>query len=436
MQELLIYIHRINPRVEFIFRHLFTRNAGQPIRLCEQAEILIAYKGPKFSYGLESFPGILHFSSAPLLFEDEIKEINTGFFIHNQMPALFPLTGESALPYDPFAAAFYLISRYEEYLPFKEDAWHRFAPELSIAHKHDFMEKPVVEIWMQEVMDILQKHFPVLKPEAPAYRFIPTVDIDMAWAYRHKGFLRTLGAFTRDLLFGNYAELKARVSTLRKQADDPYFTFDYLDQLEQQFKIQHLYFILLGRHGKYDKNIRASHPAMRQLVQRLKARSPIGIHPSYASNFHAGKVVQELKYLGKLSGKAISQSRQHYLLISFPETLRKLHDIGICEDYTLGYTSAPGFRAGTCKPYPFYDLVLESETALICYPLILMDAGLQYYLKLPPDEAITKAAELIETVKKYQGTMVTLFHNNSLSEQNEWAGWRKVYETVLAMASA
>ena len=38
----------------------------------------------------------------------------------------FEQTENSALPFDVFAAGFYLLSRYEEYLPHIKDRFHRF----------------------------------------------------------------------------------------------------------------------------------------------------------------------------------------------------------------------------------------------------------------------------------------------------------------------
>ncbi len=433
---LLIHVHQKTSRVEYIFRHLLTTNAGLDIRITKNRENFIGYEGPKFSYGIKSFSGILHFSSANLLFENEIQKQDIGYFLHIQKPAFFPVDSQSsALPFDPFATAFYFISRYEEYLPFTADAYHRFPPEQSLAFKHNLMEIPLVEICLQKILEILKKRFPELETKQPVYRFIPTVDVDMVWAYRHKSLLRTSGGFIRDILKNDRAAVKNRISTLRQKQKDPYFTFDYLDTLEQKFGISHLYFILLGRHGKYDKNTQPNHPAMQALVKRLHQRGSVGIHPSYASNFKKEKALQEKQILEALTESSITKSRQHYLVIRFPDTFRNLIEAGIQEDYSLGYTSAVGFRAGTCRPFPFYDLEREQESSLMCYPLNLMDASWQYYQKLVPPAAIEAAFQLIETVKQYNGTLVTLFHNNSLSEMNEWQGWRKVYEAILKKAT-
>jgi len=434
-QMLLIHVPQKTNRVEYIFRHLLLTNAGLHIRITKSSENFINYTGPKFSYGPKAFPGILHFAAVSLLFETGIQIQDTHYFKTKGTAVFFPLKdAEASLPFDPFAAAFYFISRYEEYLPFTADTYHRFPPEQSLAYKHNLMEIPLVEVWLEKVLGVLKKHFPELEIKQPVYRFIPTVDVDMAWAYRHKGLLRTSGGFFRDILKNDRAALKNRICTLRQKQSDPYFTFDYLDNLEAKYGITHLYFLLLGKHGKYDKNTVPGHPAMQALAKRLHKRGPVGIHPSYASNFRQGRMEQEKQLLEQMISKPVTQSRQHYLVIRFPETLRSLNEAGIREDYSLGYTSAIGFRAGTCRPFPFYDLQRDEASQLICYPLNLMDAGLQYYLKLKPDEAIIKAGHLIESVKKYQGTLVSLFHNNSLSDTNEWKDWKKVYESILEAA--
>ena len=40
--------------------------------------------------------------------------------------------------FDVFSASFYLVSRYEEYLPYVKDMYERFQAENSLAYKHNF----------------------------------------------------------------------------------------------------------------------------------------------------------------------------------------------------------------------------------------------------------------------------------------------------------
>ena len=73
----------------------------------------------------------------------------------------------------------------------------------------------------------------------------------------------------------------------------------------------------------------------------------------------------------------VTKSRQHFLAFELPTTYLKLIQSGILEDYSMGYASHLGFRAGICSPFRFYNLLEEKETDLVVYPFQVMDVTLQ-----------------------------------------------------------
>ena len=82
-------------------------------------------------------------------------------------------------------------------------------------------------------------------------------------------------------------------------------------------------------------------------------------------------------------------------------------------------------------PFRFYDLMDECETQLLIHPFILMDVTLRQYLGLNPGEAIIRINRLVEKVKAVNGIFTSLWHNESLSEQGVWRGWRRVFESMI-----
>jgi hypothetical protein len=105
--------------------------------------------------------------------------------------------------------------------------------------------------------------------------------------------------------------------------------------------------------------------------------------------------------------------------------------MGIKEDYSMGYASCSGFRAGTCTSFLFYDLVSDCETNLVIHPFLVMDVTLKQYLGLNPGEALDRIYRLVEIVKAVNGTFTSLWHNESLSEHGVWKGWRSVFEGMV-----
>ena len=139
----------------------------------------------------------------------------------------------------------------------------------------------------------------------------------------------------------------------------------------------------------------------------------------------------EKERLEKIVGKRITKSRQHFLKLRFPTTYQTALKAGITDDYTMGFASHAGFRAGTCTSFPFFDLEHNCQTNLLIHPFQIMDVTLKNYLNLQPDQAWQLIDRLLDEVKKVNGTFISLFHNESLHDFNEWQGWRKVFEQTL-----
>ena len=121
-----------------------------------------------------------------LLFENKIIEQPIQCFDANGRKAFF--ISDSDFPFDIFAASFYLLSRYEEYLPHQKDIYGRYAHENSLAFKEAFLNQPLVNLWLKDFKDALKRAFPKLTPEGSGrhslFTLLPTYDIDIAWSYQ------------------------------------------------------------------------------------------------------------------------------------------------------------------------------------------------------------------------------------------------------------
>ena len=144
------------------------------------------------------------------------------------------------------------------------------------------------------------------------------------------------------------------------------------------------------------------------------------------------KAKNEKKLLESILNSQVYRSRQHFLRIDLPETYQYLIDLGITEDYTMGFAKHYGFRAGTCTPFYFYDLDFEIQTPLKIFPFAVMDGTLKDYLSLTTKKSFETIEKLVEEVKKVDGTFITIFHNESLSGTGRWINWDKKFEEFLA----
>lgn len=351
-----------------------------------------------------------------------------------QLPVIFHAKGEYSIPFDIFSAVFFLVSRYEEYLPYTPDAHERFPPEASVLVKHNWIKMPLVNLWVLELKKWLERKFPDLNFNPRKFRYQSTIDIDMAWKYRHKGFYRGTGALLRDISGGYFTRLKERLGMLLGGKKDPYFNFGEQDQWHEEFRTNVIYFILLGEFGAFDKNISPRNACFREFIKDLASRFTTGIHPSYAGFLDNEKVAAEIELLADISGKPVKISRQHFLRMKLPESFEILLENGIREDYTLGYTSYSGFRAGIAADFFWFNLRTNRVTELRLFPFCHMDITPMFYEKKSIPQACEDLSVFMKSVAECGGYFSSLWHNESLSDSERWKGWRELYIHTLKTA--
>lgn len=431
---LLVFCLKLTNRVRYIFEHVFDQNLGIPISFTDDKEAFIAHEGPKLNYSNRKFTDEIFFYACSLLFERGIKKQQVKVEDYEGYKIFFISRNNSHLPFDLFAASFFLITRYEEYWVSGKDQFGRFKAESSLAYQHDFLHKPLIDIWIEQLKKVLLSKYPSLKFATRKYSFVPTYDIDIAYAYVHKGFLRNWGGYLIDLKNLDFTTFKHRLKTHLGRKKDPYDTFDWQIKLQRKYKLRPIYFFLVGDYSLYDKNISIDSPTYQDLIQSINDIADVGIHPSYESNKSLKRIEREIKRLTQVLKTDIKQSRQHYLKLSIPSTYQNLLEYDIKKDYTMGYADHVGFRASTASSFYFYDISLEIKTILKVFPFCVMDVTLQHYLNLNPADALQMVKKLIKEIKAVDGLFMTLWHNHTLGEIQGWKGWRAVYEKIVKMA--
>lgn len=434
---LLIYAPADTPRLRYTISLVFGDLLEIPCRLTLSAEEFTAYPGPGMAYGIKPAGDGLYLAAAPLLFESTLSQTAPAMAGNGRNAILFPTHGDDSAPgFDPLAAIFYMVSRYEEYKPVKRDKFGRYPASESIASTGGFLEEPMVHLWAEKLGMWIRSRFPEFPAPAKKFRFVPTIDIDHAYAFRYRPLLRTLGGFGRALLSGKPADAFRRIRVLTGLANDPFDTFSYIRETHTPYGSQPLYFYLFADHGGDDNNIPVSHPATAALLRQIDDLRGVGIHPSLSSNKQLLRLETEVKGLQGVLKRPVTNSRQHFLKLSFPKTYRSLIQLGITDDFSMGYASHPGFRAGIAIPYRYFDLERNEVAPLTIHPVTVMDVTLKDYLRLSPEESLTTIGRLIDKVVEVGGEFVSLWHNESLCDCGRWKGWRTVYEEMLRLTAA
>ena len=421
---ILIYSKAQTERLKYITHHIFNRIWGIPFQICEDITDFENYQGYKLNYSDVFFENVISIRPHNLLFEQTITPQTIDIVMYKETPVCFQTkTLDEILPFDIFAASFYFLSRYEEYLPHQQDEFQRYMATESIASEHHFLHLAVVDRWIEILATALKNTYPDLVFADRTYSFIPTYDIDIAYAYLHRSFLLSAAGYIRYFSFKNF---KQRTQVLLKKRQDPYDTFDYLSNLHKLNNLRPCYFFLVAKkHSRYDKNIHYKNPYFKELIQKLAENADIGLHTSYYAKDCPQKMDFELDFLQKTIQKLVVKNRHHYLRFSLPDTYNVLASKGIKEEYSMGYPQTVGFRAGTCNAFLFFDLQNNRTSEMEIYPLLFMENALS---KLPSEEEIINyLLPYIEEVKRYKGVLVSLFHNQSFENEK----WKKVYEKLL-----
>ena len=431
---LLIYTHKITPRLKYVFKQIFRGFLDIQIGFTTAVDEFIAHDGHKMSYTNKPLGAELFFQSNKILFEQGINDVEINVTEVEGVPVFFQVGPKSAMHFDIFGASFYLLSRYEEYLPHIRDDHNRFSAEDSLAFKNGFIKKPLVDIWVDQLYAVLDERFNFEQKREKKFRFESTIDVSKVYDYNSKGFTRGIVGLFIDLFSFKFSRVYERVVTILGLRKDPYDSFSLLVRLQKKYKMKMSYFFLLANYSRYDRNISYNKTRLHSLIKAVGDRSNIGLHPSYFSNSMPEKFKIEKDRLEGIANFRIKSSRQHYIKLQLPETYRFLIDIEIFEDYSMGYADNIGYRASTSEVFYFYDLDFEIQTPLKIHPFVVSDYAMKKSMNLSPEKALEEIIQLLEFAKATKSNFISLFHNDSLGRSDDWQGWRNVYIEMVKLA--
>jgi hypothetical protein len=430
----LLYCHTITPRVKYI-ADFISQYFKHPFQVTANEQAYIATSGPRINYSHQRYsPEEIYIKPCPILSESEKRRFHIHTIEHKHYKAFFETDGD--MRFDLFGAMFYLLSRYEEYLPHQKDMYGRFAHQSSVAYREEFLHLPLINIWLEDFRELCTQKFPDLQFTPARFEFEPTYDIDIAWCHKHKTFKENFGGIMQAILQGKWGTARKHIRVLKGKIEDPYDAYEWMDDLHERFDLHPIYFILVSAEkGRHDHNIDIHNPDFQRLVHSIATKNKVGLHPSWASSDHRNFLAREKMYLEKVTNQHIHISRQHYIRMFMPYTYQFLIENGITHEYSMGYGSINGFRASVAMPFYWYDLEREEKTNLLVHPFCFKDSNAYYEQNLSAQEALQELLQFYTTIKSVNGTMCTLWHNQFLGTADEFKGWRDTYENFIEIVS-
>ena len=425
---LLIYTHKITPRFSYTARQVFSRILGIEISYTTRVEDFIRHKGPKITYTRQPLQNEFFIRSHELLFQQGIEDIGIQIETWEELPCFFRTSEGSAIPFDILAASFYLISRYEEYLPHMKDIHGRFPPRESLAYKHGFLRMPLVDLWAQKLLGVLRERFPEIRADREPYAFTPVIDVTTSHCYAHRGFFRGTAGFLFDLSRLRLRRVWERIRVLFDKELDPYDNYDRLIALNKEYRLRTMFFFQFAEYSTYDKNVSTNNNAFRYLIKSVADYCVVSLAISYTATEDLAILKEERKRLSEVLHRPVKYSRIRYNRVDVPHTYRKLMEAEFTEDYSMGYTHEIGFRPGTCTPFYFYDLTLEVQQPVKVCPFAFHDYAL---LRYDTQETLWKDLDkLFEQVKSVSGQFIPIFSNELLGGDQK-TDWLELYEKVV-----
>jgi hypothetical protein len=363
------------------------------------------------------------------------------FIVENDIPIIF---GNSTLKIenstltcsiDIFASSFFMLTRWEEYVDKTRDEHERFASISSLAFKYNFLDRPVVNEYIEMLWNMLTHLGIEQQRKKREYKLIPTHDVD--FPLRYFSTKKVIKEIARDLVKNKkYKEaiLKAKEYSSIKLGfnSDPYDTFDYMINTERKAGLKSYFFFMgEGTSPMYDDNYDMNDKYIQKLVKKItNAEHKIGIHPSYFTYNNKNQMQKEKENIEKSTNIKIKYGRQHYLRFEVPTTWQNWEDNNMVWDSTISYADKEGFRCGVCYEYSVFNILTRKKLKLKEKPLIMMEGSfVTYQPNITPKEMMIKINNLINTVKKYQGEFVFLWHNSCYSDN--WRPYKNIYEQIV-----
>jgi hypothetical protein len=345
-----------------------------------------------------------------------------------------------ARPWDLITFTFLCLSRWEERsnVDGVRDSRGRFPAERSLAAKHGFLHRPVIDEWALVLRAWLETRSS-WRATSSSFRVFLTSDID---SVRKFGSLRTVArSVGADVLRNRAAApstLRAGIKALRSEAADPHVAGVHrLMDVAERYGHRAAFYFKTAVKSPHDSGYDLAQTPARSLVSAVRARDhEIGFHPGYRTVDDFIEFDAEWQRFQEAVGPTVAVGgRQHNLRFHVPETWRRWSEAGLTYDSSMGFAETAGFRCSTCQPYPVFDIERDRELPILERPLVVMDTTLSSprYEGLDRDAATRRITSLATSCRRVNGEFVLLWHNSSF--EGAYAGWGDVLETALAEIS-
>ena len=393
----LVYTHKITPRIRYIFKHIFKNMLMINFDLTSKVEIFVAHSGPKLSYSNKPLGDEFFVKSHFLLFEQGITPQKLKLDFWDELPIFFATDAECDCPFDIFAASFFLLCRYEECMPYLKTDSGYFNPSQSISVKFNFLELPIIDLWVSKFQEQLASNFlEIVKKQdyKPSKKIL--LEVPIAFRYSNRSLLENLGDIFSAIWKLNLKQLIIHILVLMKLRNDPFETYYQWEDWFNESSIKPIVFFLFARSSSYQTSTSIFNLRFRKIIKKTGDFFSLGLLTSIRAQIDSKKqILREKNDFQKLTNRAIFDVRLSNGIFNLRKDYEMLYENEFKNDYSMGYLDQIGFRAGTATPYYFYDFSRESQLSLKLTPIFATEESLKRINNPFPFEKLRAAYEML-----------------------------------------
>lgn len=430
-----IYTDKYTSRLKYIVDHIFKRILRQSINIVNKVEDLPTNStSPTIIYSETlRVKGAFHIIPNGLLFKKGVRQYDIDMINWEGEQAFFSTTGGD-IPFDIFSAAFYLLSRYEEYLPIEDnfDDKGYFKSEKSLAYKEGFLEKPIIDIWATKLEEKLEAFFPEYQvSKEKRFRCLPIIAVNTPYRYRTYSILGNVLRLGKKVVERDWSELKKQIRVLLRIEQDPYCNIEKIVELHNRNSLRPLFALRVSNKKWYRRPVYLAYNTYKKFLCR---NYQVALCASGRAVLSATQLKLEQKLLSRIFRMRVVISMSCRSEFSISKYYKNLSNAKIKEDFSMSYPDRIGFRTSTCTPFRIYDLNKEEYYRMDVHSVPVADWSAKK-MNISRDRFIDSTIKIANLVKNVNGELVIAYHNDTFVDSSIWKGWSSAYEYTVRYAS-
>jgi hypothetical protein len=252
--------------------------------------------------------------------------------------------------------------------------------------------------------------------------------VQQPYHYAKKGFIRSVAGFGKDVYKLRFREVLLRTKVLLGFKNDPLDVYDWVIDAVKDKRNKLTVFFLLGEHLKLRDGFNSRRKNFKWLIKFISDYTEVGLLFSNNALYDLEMLKEEKKQMEENTHRDLKSSVNTNFLVQLPDLYRHLLEQEIERDYSMVYEDTPGFRAGTCTPFLFYDLDYEIKTPLIIHPVAFTTEGFNHKYE---SDSLQRISNIFATVMKLNGTFTIFFRNEDFIEHKSNGIWRNLFSVKL-----